>query len=329
MAKDHLWYMSRAGDPGDWDYSPSALDAGRAVAGSSTDAGYIGEAVTALIPFSDDYLIFGCSNSLWVLRGDPAAGGRIDNLSYEIGIVSPRAWCHGSLGEVYFLSTDGIFRLAPGPTVSPEALSRDKLPRELKHINARNSRITLAYDPDARCVLINATPGTHWVYDIRSGAFWQDTLRVGHQPYSAMNFKTDVEGYSGAVIGGNDGYIRTYSVQCETDDGYPIDSYVDLGPFRIGDDLHEGKLKQLEATLAYGSGPVEWSIRAGYCGESAQKGTDSASGEWSGDGLQFTDRPRVRGGAIVVRLASYGQLGWVIEKLWGIIGQAGRNRRIT
>jgi len=327
LAIDHLWYMSRAGNPQDWDYSPDTLDAQRAVAGLSADAGQIGESVTALIPFSDDYLIFGCANSLWVLRGDPAAGGRIDNLSYEVGILSGNAWCHGSLGEVYFLSRDGIYMLEPGPMVAPQPLSRDKLPRELRELDPMHSRISMTWDPEERTVMIHATPGIYWAYSTRNGAFWEDSLNTDHQPYSSLNFKTEVRGAAGAIYGCEDGYIRTLSPDCQTDDGYSIQSHVDYGPFRIAHDLNEGLMKVIEGTLAHASGPVLWGIKAGFGSEDAQRSEIIADGEWSGDGLQFTDRPRVRGGSAILRLSSEGVLSWVVEKVMGIIGPAGRNRR--
>jgi len=327
VARDHIWYMSRSGVPTDWDYAPVELDALRAVAGLNSDAGQIGEGITALIPFSDDYLIFGCTNSLWVLRGDPAAGGRIDNLSYEVGILSRDAWCHGSLGEVYFLSRDGIYMLQPGPMVAPQPLSRKKLPRELRDIDPRHYRINLTWDERERTVLIHATPGIYWAYSTRNDAFWLDDFRDDHRTYSSLNFKTDVRGTNGALYGCEDGYIRAITQNSQTDDGYPIESHADLGPFRIAHDTREGKLKTIEGTLAYGSGPVVWGIKSGYGSEDAQLAEIQVSGSWEGNGLQFTSRPRARGGSAVVRISSSGVLSWVLEKVIAVIGTAGRNRR--
>lgn len=71
----HVWYMSRQGNPNDWDYSQT--DSQRAVAGTSSEAGVPGDPLTALVPHSDDYLVMGCRNSLWRMRGDPAYGGSL------------------------------------------------------------------------------------------------------------------------------------------------------------------------------------------------------------------------------------------------------------
>ena len=62
--------MSRQANIFDWLYSQA--DAQTPVAGSNADAGELGDTVKALIPYKDDYLIFGCSQTMWLLRGDPA-----------------------------------------------------------------------------------------------------------------------------------------------------------------------------------------------------------------------------------------------------------------
>jgi hypothetical protein len=98
-AAPHAWYMSRTADALDFDYSADDTDGGRAVAGTQIDGGQIGQPITALIPHSDDYLLIGCLSSLWIVRGDPAMGGSIDNLSHSIGVVSAAAWCAGPAGE--------------------------------------------------------------------------------------------------------------------------------------------------------------------------------------------------------------------------------------
>ncbi|KKK83884.1 hypothetical protein LCGC14_2788900, partial [marine sediment metagenome] len=72
------WFMSKVADPFDWVYS--STDPLTAVAGNSADAGEIGDIVRALIPYKDDYLIFGCASTIWVLTGAPAASGEIDEV---------------------------------------------------------------------------------------------------------------------------------------------------------------------------------------------------------------------------------------------------------
>ena len=131
----HVWYMSRQGDALDFDFSTDASDNRRAVGGTTEDAGELGEPMTALIA-RDDYLIFGAENSLWVLRGDPAQGGVIDNLSRTVGIATAGAYCWGPVGEILFLSRDGLFIIQAGAVSGPVSLSRDILPRDLRNIDS-------------------------------------------------------------------------------------------------------------------------------------------------------------------------------------------------
>ncbi|MBK7363158.1 MAG: hypothetical protein IPJ01_12785 [Micavibrio sp.] len=137
----HLWYMSRQGDPLDWNYG--ATDPARAVAGLSSQAGVIGEPITALCPHGDICLVIGCKSSLWILRGDPAYGGQIDNLSHNIGIVDKFAWTYvpnvsaDNSGTLIFLSLDGVYMLGAGCGASePISISREKMPEELLHVDS-------------------------------------------------------------------------------------------------------------------------------------------------------------------------------------------------
>jgi hypothetical protein len=91
----HQWYMSRQSNP--YDYAYVANDAQSPVAGGNADAGEIGDIVRCLIAYKDDYLIFGCSNSIWVLRGDPAAGGSLDEVDLTVGIFGANSWCYDVL----------------------------------------------------------------------------------------------------------------------------------------------------------------------------------------------------------------------------------------
>ena len=111
------WFMSKSGDPLDWDYAPAVTSAVQAVAGNNSNAGELGEVVTALAPYLDDVMIMGGANSLWIMRGDPAAGGAIDNISRQIGIVGPDAWTWDTKGNFYFFGHNGLYRLPNGTTV--------------------------------------------------------------------------------------------------------------------------------------------------------------------------------------------------------------------
>lgn len=158
----HMWYMSRQGDPLDWDYGADATDVGRAVAGTTSDAGRLAQPISAIAAHGDDYLLIGCVRSLWVMRGDPAYGGQIDNVSRVVGPVGPNAWCWGPGGEFVFLSRDGLYVLAPGAQGVPQSISREKLPDELLGVDGATQYVNVEYDVRARGVHVFVTPiGSH------------------------------------------------------------------------------------------------------------------------------------------------------------------------
>ena len=94
----HQWYQARQDNPYDWEYA--ADDAQSPVAGTDAEAGKVGDIITAQIPYSDDYMLYGSIGSLWLLRGDAAAGGNLDNFSEKIGVITQTAWCWDDAGNL-------------------------------------------------------------------------------------------------------------------------------------------------------------------------------------------------------------------------------------
>ncbi len=108
----HQWYMSRQSNPWDWEYA--ANDAQAAVAGSNADANEVGDIVRCIIPYKDDYIIFGCAKSIWVLRGDAASGGSMDEISLVTGMFGAASFCWDDKDNLYFMGNDGVYLLPPG-----------------------------------------------------------------------------------------------------------------------------------------------------------------------------------------------------------------------
>lgn len=329
----HLWFKSRQGNPLDFDYGADENDVGRAVAGAASDAGLIGDRITALCPHSDDYLVIGCRQSLWVMRGDPAAGGQIDNLSRVIGVVDGNAWCHGPNGELYFVSQEGLMVLPPGAVSYPSTLSRERLPDSLASINPRETNISMAYDVTRSGVLITLTPkyaGTvaeHWWFDVSTQGFWPIEFPAKYQPTLVHRRSNYIFRYPVVMLGGYDGVIRYMSDDATTDDGQVFDSHVVLGPQYPGGGLiGEGILISMEAVLDESSGQVDWSVLHGRTVEEALAATPRRTGHWIG-GANRTSRPMIRGSVIMVRLENRDvDTAWVLESLWGTVRSAGRGR---
>jgi hypothetical protein len=275
FAQKHIVYYSRMGTFTDWDYGADPDDIGKAYISTSSEAGQVGDNITALIPFTDDYLIFGCKNSIWVQIGDLADGGSIEQITRDTSVVMRGAWCVGPGGSVYFLGPDGVYEMPPGPRPTPKNISKDRMPEELRDINENVYQVSMAYDNRRNGVNIFLTANTsakrkHFFFSTSYGAFWPVELQPDHEPTSLMT-TSNFEGAT-MLLGCRDGYVRHFNEMFETDDGTEIDSYVDIGPFALGDDYQSGMLAELLGVLAQNSGDVTWAVRVADSAEEAADG---------------------------------------------------------
>lgn len=328
----HVWYMSRQGAPTDWDYAAADTDGGRAVAGTTSDAGTPGEPITALITHGDDCLVFGCTNSLWILRGDPAFNGQLDNLSRNVGVVDKLAFCRGPVGETYFMSRDGLYMLPPGGSGAPVPLSSGPLPREMLDIDNTTYTTTLAYDFRGQGVHVFITPvnakqSKHWYFDVRTKAFWPDLYPNSYQPTTAYEHASENAAFSGVVLGCRDGYLRRFYEGQETDDGTSMTSYCYYGPLRLGNsDYYEGRLDELTVTTATDSGTVTANVYVGDAHEAAEAASSFYSATLSTAGRNYRHRPRARGTAAFVKFSGSGTRRWGVESTTVEISRTGRQR---
>jgi hypothetical protein len=325
--------MSRQAVPGDWNYACSLDDPARAVYGSQSDAGVVGEPITALIPRGDQHMLIGCTNSLWAMRGDPTYGGRIDCLSRTIGTLSGSSWCSGPAGGTVFLSRDGLYYMQPGAVSRPESVSREKVPDELLGIDATANTIAMVPDTQERGVHIYVTPttaadGDHWFVDWTNRGFWKDTYQETHQPSAVCTYAKDQSEPKIVILGSKDGYLREYDETVATDinangSTSNVDSYVLIGPFRLGDEYHDGMLTEITGILDQQSGAVTWSVLVGDTAEEAVGASAFAAGTWNA-GRSTATYPRARGAAAVVKVS--GATRWAMESIVAVVQQLGKQR---
>lgn len=239
----YQWWMSKLGDP--WDYATTGTTAISAVAGGSSDAGELGDVVIALIPYKDDYLIFGCASTMWYLAGDPMEGGVINELDLTVGIFGPRAWCFDGSGNMYFWGTNGIYKTTiPG---TPECINEIRLPNLINDEGAdpTTHRITMAYDRRRTGILVCITKmsdgtNSNWWYDLRSGGFFPESYPEECAAYSLFHYAATNNSYKELLFGCRDGYIRKFDTAAKSDDigasDEAINSYVILGPISLSED---------------------------------------------------------------------------------------------
>lgn len=325
------WYMTKAGDPLDLNYSPTPSNATQAVAGNSPEgAGLLGDVVTAIIPYQDDLCFFGGDHTLWVLRGDPAAGGQIDNISRQVGVVGPDAFTW-DFSRLYFLSQTGLYRLeASGGNL--EKIDKGRLDDVFDSIDYATNEIRLVYDRSWQGVHIFITPVNepaqpvdHWFWDERTDSFWRDQYPTPIGPTAVHLYDADDPDDRAVLMGGYDGYVRHFSDSAKTDDGAAISSFVQFTPWRLEGDLYAMRLHAMQIALAASSNDLLLSLYAGDNQEEAMTAISPVFTATVSAGRNPSIVKRARGNAMMLKAShSASNETWAWESGLAFIQQAGR-----
>lgn len=262
------WHMSAVGEPTNWDQFPPVTLPTQAVSGNNARAGRCPDIINAIIPYSDDLLIFGGETSIWRLTGDPMAGGQMDLLSDVDGIAFGRAWDKDDRGILYFFGArGGLYAMPPGS--GPRKISDDSVDARLREINLGSYFVRCVWNDADECIHMFAMPfgsgGTHtkhFVYEVRTKAFWQDEFgssslglsgATAVQPTAAHVIDGDDPDDRVLLIGCEDGYVRKWDETARDDGGSvetsAIDSQVTLGPIFM-DSQTESRLTAVNLLLA-------------------------------------------------------------------------------
>lgn len=322
-----IWYCSRDGDVLDWDFSQT--DVGSAIAGTSADVGVPGDPLTAMFAFSDDYLIFGCMDSIWRYNGDPGYGGKLDNLSQTVGIIDEDAWTRGPNGELVFLSLGGLFTLDPGGNSYPVDLSEKSLPVEFKNIDPEQSTILLEYDVADRGVHIYITENVsnariHWWFDWDSKNFWPMTVAANYEPTATCSYQASAVEESGVLLGCRDGKLRRFSWLAGNDCGTAFTNYVIIGPIPLAPDDYVGTVLAIDAVLAAESSDVTWSTHPSETFQGSVSATAADTGTWEA-GLNAREMPEAsRGQAMTMKLTGTANGRWAFESATIVVMASGR-----
>ena len=313
------WFMSRAGDPFDYDYAPADPDGLEAVAGNNANGGLIGDTITALIPIGDDYLIFGGDHSIYMMEGDPASGGSITLVTDKTGIAFGRAWTSDPQSTLYFWGTDGVYRVTPGSGAKPENMTKMRIDARLRTVDQNTCRIYLEWDSIRDCLLVNVLPldgtaGRVFVWERRNDAWWEDAYPTIVGPSCLFAFDAAGVDDRALIVGSHDGYLRQIDEQAEGDDGDFISSRVRYPPFLAPQHDAEVVLNSVLPVLAKNSGPVQANIYTGQSAEDCATATaprvHRTLGHGSRNGIM---RGKVRGYAVQLGLIYNGQSRWAVE----------------
>lgn len=347
----HQWYMSKIGDPWNWVYA--STDPLTAAAGNSADAGETGDIIRALIPYKDDYLIFGCASTIWVLTGDPAGGGKIDEVDLTVGMYGANSWCFDGDGNLYFWGTAGIYKIPLGFR-SVENLTEISLPdlvaEQVGSVNVTPAthRITMGYDRKRHGLLICITKlsdgdNSNYFYDLKLQGFFPESYPDECGAYSLFYYAANDNDYADLLVGCKDGYIRKFDDTAKDDDigvsNDAISSYV-VYPIQhlTEDNDKEGRLSSLVFELSGGASGGTFSDTdnvsyelyvaddAETCIENIKDGhTAFASGTLSGTGRKNRIRTRVRGAYLGLKLLNSTEAEtWGINKIFGTVKEVGQ-----
>ncbi len=343
--RPHQWWLCKVENP--WSVVYDSGDPLSGVSGGDADVGEIGDIHTAAIPYKDDLLVQGCVNSIWVIIGDPTAGGQLAEVSLTTGIWGAQAWCIDDMGNLYFLGNDGIYRVPLGGAMPPpENISRLNLPNLISDLDLDKSlhRVVLGYDPFnygimiTRTLLSDGTNTGYW-FDLTTQGFYPESYPASCGIFSAFYYQATDDTYKKFLLGGNDGYIREFDDSTLNDattaSTTPISSYCAILQKIAPDSEREGKLTSLTAiTAGGGSGgdtdSVTWSL---YRGDNAEEVLNSitsgatafATGSWTTVGKQNKVRQRMRGTWLGIKLAdNTASKTWALEKLFGNVEPAGK-----
>lgn len=257
----HQWYMAKVSNPFNWIYG--STDPLTAVAGNNVDAGEVGDIVRALIPYGDDFLIFGCANSIHIMDGDPAFGGSIDELSEITGIYGPWAWCKDENGNLYFWGTNGLYKMEGGRS-KPVNISQGQLPKWADDwaTAPATHRIVLTYDPSRNGIIISKTTladgtNSNYWYDLKTEGFYPESYPTACGIFSSCYYDSDASGTRKLILGSYDGYLRSFYDTAKNDDSGDTDtaisSYTTLPIIKLSEtEDSEGKLTSLIFELAGG-----------------------------------------------------------------------------
>jgi len=263
----HLWFMSRTGNPRDWDEEPVAESSADAISGTNLSGPLTcPDIITTLIPFDNDHLFFGCDRSIFLLRGDPRQGGELDNVTTEIGVAFGRPWCRDRRGGLWLIDSEGgLCMLTPNGI---ERASLDKLESRLRNVDQSTHYYRLVWDNESEGIHIYVMPFAttasadteHYFYSARTHGFWPVKSGVGAGATAIAAFESDAPDDRTIAVGYADGIVRRYDRAADDDDGTGIDAFLDYGPWAPTQSGEEFRFQNLVVVLARDQGGCNFEL---------------------------------------------------------------------
>lgn len=325
----HNWHMSEQGNPNNWDTFPPVQTATQAISGNNARAGLCPDLINSLIPYNDDLLLFGCDSSLWMMRGDPMAGGVFDLVSDVTGVAFGRSWAKDPEGTLYFFgSRGGVYMMKPGGI--PVSMTQSTIERRLTEVNLSQFYVEMfwnTYDDGLHLLLMpftdTATQTKHYFWERKAGAWYEDKFHVTKQPSAAVIVDGDAADDRCLLIGTYDANVVKWDKNATSDDGQIIDSKVVIGPVAPDDSEFDSRITNLAAVMAK-QGTVNYKLYASTTPD--DRGEPVASGQFV-PGRNPIHLVRARGAFVWVELQqANAYTRWSLESMRLDAFPAGRKR---
>lgn len=340
-------HASKLGDPLTWNTTTAPSVETDPWSLNFSLLGLVGQPIHAIMPISDDVCLVGCEQSLWIIRGDIASNGSVDNISETVGVLGQNAWCRGPDGSVFFVGPNGFYKCSPDGS-SLQEVSRDTYPQFFTGYDRSHTYVSLVYDPGRYGIWIfmAATdsadqPIEFMFYDLVATGFWPQKFDNygGAGPISAVMWDAFDSTERYPVIGGYVGQLSAISYTNRYDfDGsvnQAIRSELWFGPFTISSvddsiftrlDITGGEVRTGDNSDVWN---VNWNVRGGITAYDVMEGTSvvSSAGNISTAGRFHTEYPRVRGGFFTLELSNTNDGDYFsVEDIIGHFVPAGRQR---
>jgi hypothetical protein len=225
---------SRQNNAGDWDVAEE--DAGAAFAFNSLEGGQISKPVTALVAHHRQCMLIGHLDAWTVVRGNPRAGGRLEEISSVNGPICKTAWCKTPEGTLYYLSKHGLWKMAAGCGTPPLPISPKRIPEALRALDGINDIAFLEYCPLFRYIEIIVTGSNACCYHFfpETEAFFPATAPSGTIQAIGLVTQFETANESGVLVGTSAGLKRldrTVALEGATA------AFVKIGPLRLDKNL--------------------------------------------------------------------------------------------
>lgn len=233
------WFLSVVGSATDFTAAATTSELYKSINGDSSALGFgqLGERITALIPFGEMGLLFGCERSIGLLTGDPSIDdtARIIMLSRSVGVPGPNAYTFGEEKDLWLAGTNGIYRITPAD-FRPDSVNRGtsvtagRLDRYFQRVPWGSYAPCLMWDFERHGLWVFITPtgenrsGLHLFFDARNGGWWPQRFADPFWDGAVCGAYRDDAGYASPLmlLGGSWGRLDTFTYDViRPYDGHP------------------------------------------------------------------------------------------------------------